>query len=103
MADDEAEFDFVVEFYAAGADAGARGGGEDGGGGFEEEEGLGGPRGGEFGYVVAGLGRGVSMYVCMYLWVWLWEGMCLIRRGREGRGWEIAMAMGTCFERGPEG
>ena len=73
-----------MEFYAAGADAGARVGAEDGGGGFEEEEGLGGPRRGEFGYVVAGGGRGVST-LCMYLWVWVWEGMCLIRRGREGR------------------
>ena len=56
-ADDEAEFDFVVERDACGADDGAGGGGEDGGGGFEEEEGLGGAGGGEFGDVVA-VGRG---------------------------------------------
>ena len=52
-ADDEAELDFVVERYAAGADARACAGREDRGGWFEEEEGLGGPGGVEFGDVVA--------------------------------------------------
>lgn len=55
-ADDEAELDFMVQGCADGADTGASGGWEDGGGGFEEEEGLRGARGGEFGYVVS-IGR----------------------------------------------
>jgi hypothetical protein len=52
--DDEAELDFMVEGCAAGPDDGAGVGGKDGGWGFEEEEGLRGPGGGEFGDVVAG-------------------------------------------------
>ncbi len=44
----------MVEGDAAGADDGAGVLGVEGGGGFEEEEGLGGASGGQFGDVVAG-------------------------------------------------
>jgi hypothetical protein len=52
FAHDEPELDFIVQRDAAGSDAGAARG--DAAGGFEEEEGLRGAGGGEFGYVVAG-------------------------------------------------
>lgn len=52
-ADDEAEFDFMVEVYAFGSEDGAGFGEEDGRWGFEEEEGLSGARGGELRYVVS--------------------------------------------------
>lgn len=52
--DDEAEFDFMVEGCAVGPDDRAGVGGKKGGRWFEEEEGLRGAGGGEFGDVVAG-------------------------------------------------
>jgi hypothetical protein len=52
--DDEAELDFMVEGRAVGPDDGACVGGKNGGWRFEEEEGLRGTGGGEFGDVVAG-------------------------------------------------
>ena len=52
--DDDAELDFMMEGCAVGSDDGAGVGGKNGGWGFEEEEGLRGAGGGEFGDVVAG-------------------------------------------------
>lgn len=49
---DDAELDLMVEGRAVGPDDGPCRRGQDGGGGLEEEEGLGGPRGGKFGDVV---------------------------------------------------
>jgi hypothetical protein len=69
--DDEAELDFMVEGCAVGPDDGAGVGGKNGGWGFEEEEGLRGTGGGEFGDVVAGR----RLLACVNRALWGWVGV----------------------------